>query len=198
VEQSHLEIDQALRLLGERLDYVGASPIGLLVGGGAALNILGLVARTTTDVDVIAVVRPQEGQAALVKADPLPAYLVEASEQVARDLGLPAGWLNPGPTSLLDFGLPPGCLDRCVKRTYGSRLRLFVLSRYDQIHLKLYAAVDQGGGRHLADLLALAPAADELRAAALWARTHDSSPGFQQELVALLGQMGHDDVARSL
>lgn len=192
------QIDQALRLLGERLDYVGASPIGLLVGGAAALNILGLVARTTKDVDVIAVVRPQEGQAALEKADPLPAYLVEASKQVARDLGLPAGWLNPGPTSLLDFGLPPGCLDRCVERTYGSRLRLFVLSRYDQIHLKLYAAVDQGGGRHLADLLALAPAADELRAAAHWARTHDSSPGFQQELVALLGQMGHDDVARSL
>ncbi len=193
-----LPIERALELLGQRLEYVGAPQTLLLVGGGAALNLLGLVTRTTKDVDVIALVHPRSSGVTLEKADPLPEYLREASEQVARDLGLPLNWLNPGPTSLLDLGLPSGCLDRTVERSYGSCLRLLVLDRLDQIHLKLYAAVDQRGGRHLADLLELRPTADELLAAARWAKTHDPSPGFHQELVGLLKQIGHDDVAEQL
>jgi hypothetical protein len=158
-----------------------------------------LVIRTTRDVDVIALVHPESGGGVtLEKAEPLPAYLREASEQVPRDLGLTRTWLNPGPTSLLDFGLPPGFLDRVVERSYGSRLRLLLLSRVDQVHLKLYAAIDQRGGRHLADLLELRPTVDELLAAARWAKTHDPSTGFHQELLGLLRQIGHDDVAQRL
>lgn len=193
-------IERALRLLGERLEFAGAPLTGLLVGGGAGLNILGLVFRTTKDVDVIGLVRGESDASTpiLEKADPLPSYLAEAATLVARDLDLPRDWLNPGPTSILDLGLPDGCLSRCVERTYGSRLRLLVLSRFDQIHLKLYAAVDQGGGRHLTDLLALQPTSDELLAAARWTKTHDPSPGFNQELVHLLTEMGYGDVARRL
>lgn len=194
-----LPIERALELLGQRLEYLGAPQTLLLVGGGAALNLLGLVIRTTRDVDVIALVHPENGGGVtLEKAEPLPAYLREASEQVARDLGLTRTWLNPGPTSLLDFGLPPGFLDRVVERSYGSRLRLLLLSRVDQVHLKLYAAVDQRGGRHLADLLELQPTVDELLAAARWAKTHDPSTDFHQELLGLLRQIGHDDVAQRL
>ncbi len=193
-------IERALRLLGERLEFADAPVTVLVVGGGAGLNILGLVFRTTKDVDVIGLVRGESDAATMVleKADPLPSYLAEAAARVARDLDLPPDWLNPGPTSLLDFGLPQGCLSRCTERDYGSRLRLLVISRFDQIHLKLYAAVDQGGGRHLTDLLALQPAPDELLLAARWAKTHDASPGFHQELVHLLTQMGYGDVARRL
>jgi hypothetical protein len=32
--------------------------------------------------------------------------LVAAARTVARDFGLPDEWLNPGPTSLLDLGVP--------------------------------------------------------------------------------------------
>lgn len=185
-------------ILGQRLEYLDAPRTTLLVGGGAALNLLGLVIRTTQDVDVIALVSLEGEGVKIEKAAPLPEYLREASEQVARDLGLPATWLNPGPTSLLDFGLPPGCLGRVVERSYGSRLRLLLLSRFDQIHLKLYAAVDQRGGRHVADLLELRPVADELLAAAQWAKTHDPSEGFHQELVGMLRQLGHAGLAERL
>ncbi len=193
-----LPIERALELLGHRLDYLGSRPTVLLAGGGAALNLLGLIVRTTQDVDIIALVHAETGGMRLEKAEPLPEFLREAAEQVARDLGLPRTWLNPGPTSLLDFGLPPGCLDRTVERSFGSRLRLLLLSRFDQIHMKLYAAVDQRGGRHLTDLLDLRPTAQELLTAARWAKTHDPSPGFHQELVGLLRQIGHDDVAEQL
>lgn len=55
--QDRQAIERALRLLGERLTYMDAPATGLLIGGGAALNILGLVTRTTRDVDVIALVQ---------------------------------------------------------------------------------------------------------------------------------------------
>jgi hypothetical protein len=136
-------IDRALRFLGERLEFAGAPLTVLLVGGGAGLNILGLVLRTTKDVDVIALVLGESDASSpvLAKADPLPFY---------------------------------------------------------QIHLELYAAVDQGGGRHLTDLLALRPTSDEPLTAARWTKTHDPSSGFNQELVHLLTEMGYGDVARQL
>jgi hypothetical protein len=62
---------------------------------------------------------------------------------VARDFSLPAEWLNSGPTGLLEFGLPDGFADRLQRRDYGEGLVVYLASRYDQIHFKLYAAVDQ-------------------------------------------------------
>jgi hypothetical protein len=53
--------------------------------------------------------------------------------------------------------------------------------------------VDQGAGRHEADLRALDPTADELLAAARWTRTHDPSDGFRQELIAALAHLGVTD-----
>lgn len=108
-------INRALSLLAERLEYAGAPGTNLLVGGGSALNVLGLVKQTTTkDIDVIALV--QEGSRtqaqSLSRAEPLPAYLEIEVRNVAQDLELPEDWLNAGPTSLVDFGLPEGCLKR--------------------------------------------------------------------------------------
>lgn len=193
-------VDEAFRLLAERLQFEEAPPVALLVGGGSALDVLGLVSRTTKDVDVIALVEGVEsgGPAILKKADPLPEQLAEASHRVARDLGLPEDWLNPGPTSLLDFGLPHGCLERSLLRAYGASLRVYFVNRIDQIHFKLFAAVDQGGGRHLTDLLALEPTSEDLLAAARWTVTHDPSPGFRESLTAMLIDMGQADVAKRL
>src|SRR5439155_4943989 len=56
------------------------------------------------------------------------------------------------------------------------------------------AAVDQGPrSKHFADLQRLEPTADELRAAAAWARTHDPSEGFHQELRGALRDLGVRD-----
>ncbi len=47
-------IDQALRLLDGRLVQAGAPPVNLVVCGGAALIMAGLLSRTTRDVDIVA------------------------------------------------------------------------------------------------------------------------------------------------
>ncbi len=170
------DIEESLRYLAERLELIGAPPTTLFVCGGSALVALRLVSRATHDIDVIALVKTtQAGQTVLEKAAPLPPYLVEATERVARDLGLPTNWLNAGPADLSDI-VPVGCLERSEKQEFGSRLRVRFMGRYDQIHVKLTAAVDRGGARpHLQDLKALHPTQAEILKAARWARAHLSS-----------------------
>ena len=65
-----------------------------------------------------------------------------------------------------------------------------VISRYDQIHLKLHATANAGHGRHEADLLALDPTDEELIAAARWSRTQDRSEEHAQVLRSGLGSLG--------
>jgi hypothetical protein len=141
-----------LGALGEQLKLRGQR-YTIAVVGGSALLALGLVKRATRDVDVVAVLDGEK----LLGAEPLPAGLLEAAGVVASDFALPGDWLNAGPASLLDLGLPEGFLQRAQRRRYGPALSVLFASRVDQIHLKLYAVVDQGPGRHLADLRALAP-----------------------------------------
>jgi hypothetical protein len=71
---------------------------------------------------------------------------------------------------------------------------VYFASRYDQIHFKLYALVDQGPGKHEADLRALSPTEEELLAAARWSTSHDPSEGYAQMLRDVLTQLGVDDV----
>jgi hypothetical protein len=177
--------DQLLGAVGEQLALRGER-YTIAVIGGSALIALGLVARATRDVDVVAVLRDEK----LVSAEPLPAGLLDAAEVVARDFGLPSGWLNVGPASLFDLGLPDGFLQRAEKRDYGESLQVLLASRLDQIHFKLYAAVDQGAGRHLADLRALTPNEDELIQAARWSETHDTSDGYRVMLANVLTHLG--------
>lgn len=157
---------------------------------GSGLLALGLITRPTKDIDLLAV-----GDAgAMQSADPLPAGLRAARDRVAADFGLPEEWLNGGPTSLLDLGLPSGFEGRVEWCRYGPALRVVFASRLDQIHFKLYAAVDAGGpGKHEADLRRLRPTRDELLAAARWTRTHDPSDGYRDMLVAALEHFGVDD-----
>lgn len=84
---------------------------------------------------------------------------------------------------MLDLGLPEGFLQRAQHRRYGEALTVLFASRTDQIHLKLYAAVDQGAGWHLADLKALKPTEPELLQAARWSRIHDPSEGYRSVLL---------------
>jgi Nucleotidyltransferase of unknown function (DUF6036) len=66
-------------------------------------------------------------------------------------------------------------------------------ARADQIHFKLFAMVDQGGGRHETDLRALSPTEGELTAAARWSITQDPSPGYRSALVDALRVLGVDN-----
>jgi len=180
--------DELLGALGEQLAALGQRFV-LVVIGGSALLALGLVQRATRDVDVLAIAAAE----GLVPADPLPPALAQARDLVAQDFGLPADWLNPGPSDLLRLGLPEGFLSRVETRGYGAALTVRYAGRLDQIHFKLYAMVDQGAGRHETDLRTLQPTAEELGRAARWTRTHDPSEGFRQELEAVLAHLGVAD-----
>lgn len=190
-----MEIDRdrgeaALAALGEQLALAGER-FELVVIGGSGLLALGLIDRTTRDVDLVAL--RESGD--LVDPRPLPQRLLDARDRVAGDFGLAENWLNAAPANLLDFGLPAGFEYRLERRDYGPALVVWLASRLDQIHFKLYALSDHApGSKHDLDLRALAPTREELSAAARWAITHDPSEGFRLELTAALVYLGVEDV----
>ena len=181
---------RALHTLGEVLDARGVSS-RVLIAGGSSLLLLGFVDRPTADVDVIGFALDDH----YIKAESIPPELAAAVHDVAMALDLPNSWINNGPASLFDFGLPEGFEQRVTVQHFGP-LEVHVVGRLDLIHFKLYAAVDQSGSRlnkHLSDLVRLGPSVDELVAAAAWTRTHDPSDGFEHELRATLSRLGVGD-----
>lgn len=183
--QNKSGIDLLLGALGEQLAAAGQD-YELVVIGGSGLLALGAIERATRDIDIVALRTDRE----LGSASPLPEGLRLARDRVARDFSLPKNWLNPGPTSLLELGLPEGFSDRLTRQDYGESLAVHFASRYDQIHFKLYALVDQGPGKHEEDLRALGPTEEELVAAARWSRSHDPSEGYAQGLRQALAFLG--------
>jgi hypothetical protein len=182
-------LDGILSALGDQLRTLGTR-LEIVVVGGSALLALGLVRRPTKDVDVLAIAEDGE----LHRADPLPGTLRQAADRVTRDFGLDEDWMNAGPTDLLKWGLPEGFWSRITTRRYGEALTVHFAGRLDQIHFKLYAMVDQAGGRHEADLRALGPTGNELIAAAKWSVTQDPSSGYRMMLEQALEQLGVQDV----
>ena len=187
------KLNEALSLLNEQLFLLDAEPQQLVVCGGSALIATGLVPRTTQDVDVVAVFK----DASLADPDPLPEPLTKAVCTTAKLLNLPENWLNTGPADLFRMGLPEGFAERLQKVTIGEHLQIYYVSRIDQIHFKLYAAVDRGG-YHIADLQTITPTGEELFAAAKWCTTQDVSEGFLFLLKEFLANFGAKDVAERL
>ncbi|BAC90892.1 DUF6036 family nucleotidyltransferase [Gloeobacter violaceus] len=184
---THEILERALATLGEVLAERGVFCEVVVIGGGG-LVLLNLLERATRDIDVVALVEGNRYQS----AQPLPRVLREAAAEVALLLGLADDWLNGAPTDLLRAGLPEGFRERAVVRTYKA-LTVQIASRYDQVHFKLYAAVDQGPkSKHYADLKRLKPSAAELIAAARWCLTH--ADGIEQDLQAALNSLGVADV----
>jgi hypothetical protein len=181
-------LDLLFGALADQLQALGGQ-IEIVVIGGSALTALGLVKRATRDVDLLAIANAGE----LRLAEPLPQKLLAARAAVAADYGLDENWLNAGPTNLLKWGLPEAFMSRVVTRSYGGALVVHFAGRFDQIHFKLFAMVDQGGGRHEADLRALSPTRGELVAAARWSVTQDPSPGYRAVLQDALHVLGVDD-----
>lgn len=188
------QLEGALRALGNLLEARRLHFEVVLIGGGN-LILGGLVTRPTTkDLDLLGEwtsdgIRPMR---------PMPEPFRIAVVDVARTYGLASDWVNLGPESLLDLGLPDGFAERLERHDYGG-LVTWLAARFDMVCFKLYAAVDQGPrSRHLQDLRELQPTRDELLSAARWTRTHDSSPGFRLLLVDALRQLGVEDADASL
>lgn len=190
-------LDRALGLLAELLAARNHPAQHFVVCGGSSLLALGLVSRTTTqDVDILARIEANR----LVTPRPLPDWLRVAADDVGAQLDLPRDWLNDqvADETLFRCGLPEGLQSRLTTETYGSRLLISFISRRDQVFLKLHAAVDRDGGKHLQDLLDLQPTADELLAAAKWSRTQDPSDGYRLLLGEMLKHLGHGELVAQL
>jgi hypothetical protein len=166
----------------------------VLVGGGN-LILRQLIERPTTkDLDVLGEWTP-DGVAPI---RPMPEPLRDAVTDVGRAFGLAEDWLNNGPDSLLDLGLPDGFVQRLERRDFGG-LVAWLASWFDMVCFKLYAAVDQGPrSRHFQDLRELGPGRDDLLEAARWAMGHDPSYGFRSLLVNTLRALDVEDADASL
>ena len=192
-------ISRALQALAEKMDDHGCQPTGLIVCGGAALNVAGLVARPTRDVDILAIGRERSGRIELETPD-LPPDLRRCVSEVAVDLRLPSSppWLNTGPRRLLERELPAGIEKRLRREDFGPRLRVYWLARVDLVCLKLFAAADDRARRnevHAADLAAMGPTYDELDGAVEWLRKQREYEELKPSLHRLLIHMGHEDLA---
>jgi hypothetical protein len=188
-------LDDAMSLLAEEMDSKGIAPHDLVVCGGSAILALKISQRTTKDVDILATL---DDQGTLVDPRPLSPELLEAAENVGKLLHLPENWLNTGPADQLKAGLPEGFVERLKAVEFGPALRVHYTGRYDLIHLKLFALIDLGPGKHSEDLRSLNPTEDELLKAARWVATQDAGDEFPQLLKLTLRQIGYDDVAEQL
>lgn len=195
---SHLApetLQSALDALAGFLEADGAAPETLVVIGGSALITLGIVSRTTKDVDIMAGVHPERG---LVDPRPMSDALRAAAGKVARELQLDPHWLNTGPADQVLAGLPEGFLSRLSRRDYGPCLTIYYPDRFDLIHLKLFAIMDQGPGRHVKDLQALQPTEEEIIAAARWVLTQDAGEVFPQIVRNTLTALGYGHLSANL
>ena len=190
----HSDIERIFAALGELLSAEGTE-FGIVVLGGAALNLLGIVERTTRDVDVLAIASSTlaEGLSLLTPPEPLPEPLKRSIDRVARDFRLPEDWVDTTMGLQLQTGLPPGLEKRIHWRRYGG-LVVGLVDRYDLIFFKLYAAADSGGPAsvHYQDLIALRPSSTELQEAATWVRKQDPSAGFSIILEQVMERLRTD------
>ena len=184
------DLERILSALGAVLEARGLRYEVVLVGG-ANLLLRGVIARPTKDGDLIG---QRLDTGAVIAMRELPPALVRAVGDVATAYGLAPDWLNVGPQSLIDLGLPAGFASRLTCRRFGA-LGIWSAGVYDMICFKLYAAADHWPtrDRHIADLRALEPTPAQLVSAAAWARTQDPSAGFRGLLVAVLESLGIED-----
>jgi Nucleotidyltransferase of unknown function (DUF6036) len=181
-------IASALTAVGELLAADGEA-YAIVIIGGATLILMRIVRRATRDIDMLAW---KKGDVLIRPPKPLPAPLERAIAAVAERFGLPTTWLNTGPASQWDTGLPPGLADRVHWTDYAA-LSVGLVDRYDLVFFKAYAAADNGPrDNHYRDLLALRPTHEELAAAIAWAQTQDPSPAFRAAIENMSRQLTHD------
>lgn len=133
-----------------------------IIIGGAALNIMDVVTRTTKDVDFL---------------DPsIPAEIKQASIDFANkysELNLDSDdWLNNGPEDLIR-DLPDGWRNDLQVIFKGEALTLLTLGRLNLLRTKLYACADRD--IDFEDCIALSPTLHELNECKEWVLKGDAS-----------------------
>lgn len=154
-----------------------------VVIGGTALNLLGVVRRTTRDCDVL---YPE------IPPDVLLAARDFAVERRNSGDPLQIDWLNNGPASLTKV-LPPGWQERTIPVYQGRAIVLRSLGRLDLLRSKLFGLCDRAAD--LGDCVALAPTPDELTAIEPWLKEQDGNPDWPAHVLEVLddlkGRLGH-------
>ena len=185
VNEPALPIEEALAAVGDLLQVAGER-VAIVIVGGATLNLLGIVQRSTSDVDVIArAFRDERGKLRLSRAEPFPESLLQAIRTVARDFGLSETWMNAEIGAQWSQGLPPWIESDITWRAFG-HLDVGLVGRRTLIALKLIAAIDSKRRVHLHDLLALRPADAELEESAAWVATQDAGPEFPDAITEMV------------
>jgi len=187
-------ITEVFNALNSQIALHKGCPLSLVVCGGTALCALGLILRTTKDVDVLGELLNENNVLTIKPLDSFPDWLIQAATIVQRDFNLSTNWLNTGPKSQLELGLPHGFVERLIKKSYGKFLTIYYISRFDQIHFKLFAALDRGG-YHTDDLIKLKPSHNEMKLASEWVLTQDVSEEFKNILKDFLIQKGFNEIA---
>ncbi|MBN1608298.1 MAG: hypothetical protein JW940_16835 [Polyangiaceae bacterium] len=149
-----------------------------VVIGGAALNLLGVVHRTTKDCDILHPALPQ----AVVEAAKEFAALRRADGDVLAD-----DWLNNGPQSLAPL-LPTGWQERLVVVFEGDVIVLRSLGRLDLLRSKVFSLCDRA--LDLNDCVALAPTPEELREIEPWLALQDGNPDWPDHVRSVLEDLG--------
>lgn len=176
-----MEVKIVIERFDRHLESKGMTFSGVVIGG-AALNLLGVVDRATSDVDCL---RPE-----------LSKELLEVAEEFrARnpDLELKENWFNNGPISL-QRDLPEGWFKRCVPLFQGSALTLSTLGREDLLRSKLLAYCDRGDD--LKDCIKLNPTRKEIQGVQGWIEQYDGNPDWpehvRRQLSILSKRLNHD------
>jgi hypothetical protein len=184
------EIEHALTVLGRRMALDGAPDMEVLCCGASALCVLGLLSRSTMDVDVLGVVVRDLD---LEPCEVFPGEMGRAIANAGLELGLDEDWFNGSASRLLERGVPEGTLERSLahRRSFGPCLTVRFLDRKDQVALKLFAAMDPVDGiRHLKDLEEISPDAGEISHALRWMGGWVSSDAFRSKLKLIVTGLG--------
>jgi hypothetical protein len=171
--QTSEAFDAYLEQRGLRLEAV--------VVGGAALNLLGVIARATQGCDIL---DPDLAPEILAAAASFAADARRQGEALGDD------WLNNGP-ALLAQQLPQDWRAHLQPPFNGRALVLEALGRLDLLRSKLFALCDRG--IDIGDCVALVPTTDELAAVLPWLELQDAHPGWPGHVRATF-----EDFARTL
>ena len=192
------EIERALTTLSRRMALSGAEDLEVLCCGASALCVLGLLSRSTLDVDVLGIITDETE---VVPCEHFSPEMKSAIEASGRELGLPGDWFNGSASTLLQHSLPSGALERSTKhrREFGPCLVVRFLDRMDQVALKLFASMDpRDGQRHLRDLEEISPTRDEIRNAIGWMSAWKSNEAFRERLAYLVEGFGFPDLSETV
>lgn len=144
-----------------------------IVVGGTALSLLGVITRTTRDVDLL--------------TSPIPPIILRHAKDFARIHGLADNWLNDAPQTLKK-DLPKGWEAKTQIIYEGSALKLRTLERQHLIISKLYAACDRDAD-DLQDLLAMKPSFKEIDDAGEWIENLDGNLSWPNHVKAVVERL---------